>query len=186
MGKKTKSVEKMKSIDENTKIERPYLDCDGKDLYINVDRIASKIPDQVKRTCENIRNYILKHPVKTIVGLTLLGTQIFWTNVGYKSTKYQLDNGKTRMEIESGIEKRMNDLPLKIIKLQTKLGRELAYIIHGDKEDQIHFLYPFSAILTSFKSCPILNSSCCLFFVPVHTSFPLLNRRKVAFGSINL
>ena len=105
---------------QNPNLEKPYIDCDGKYLYINVDRIASKVPDSVKGICENIMNYILKHPVKTVVGLTLLATQIFWTDVGYKNTKYQLDNGKTRMEIESGIEKRMNDLSLKIIKLQTR------------------------------------------------------------------
>ena len=109
----------MKHERQNPNLERPYLDCDGKNLYINVNRIVSKIPDPVKKTCENIRNYILKHPVKTVVGLTLLSTQIFWINVGYKSTKHQLDNGKARTEIESGIEKRMNDLPLKIIKLET-------------------------------------------------------------------
>jgi len=121
---------------ENPNLERPYLDCDGKNLYINVDRIASKIPSPVKRTCENIRNYVLKHPVKTIVGLSLLLNQILWTDIGYETTKYQLDNGKTRIEIESKIKERMNDLPLKIIEFQTKPGRGLAYLLHDENKIQ--------------------------------------------------
>src|SRR3989344_1140402 len=51
---------------------------------------------------------------------------------------------------------------------------------------QVHSHFSLKACLIFLFRITILSSSCSLFFVPVQTSFPLLKRRKVAFGSISL
>ena len=48
------------------------------------------------------------------------------------------------------------------------------------------YFFPSVAAFMFLLSITMLSSNCALFFVPVHTSFPLLNNKKVAFGSINL
>lgn len=50
--------------------------------------------------------------------------------------------------------------------------------------NRTYFLFVTSLVF--FSSFFIASSSCALFFVPVHTSLPLLNKRKVAFGSSSL